>query len=120
MLKMTEKQCVNYLKVLKPEGDKLKYAWDWDGDLYVDEWTKMYDSNENVTVSHIWDRRGNYEIRVRVADMHGWYSDWSDPLSIRIPRTRNTINSLLFQLFEQLLDRFPLAFPILRFMFYLN
>ncbi len=93
-----------------PNGDKIKYGWDWDGDEAVDEWTDLYDSGETIETSHSWDKKGIYDIRVKAQDERGLESEWSDPLPVTIPRGRAVYHSILLRLFEQ----FPNTFPILR------
>jgi len=35
-----------------PDGDNVKYGWDWNGDYTVDEWTSWYNSGEQATRTH--------------------------------------------------------------------
>jgi hypothetical protein len=74
------------------DGDKIKYGWDWDGDQIVDEWTKLYDSGATIEITHSWDEEGTYEIRVKAKDEHGSESNWSEPLTVSIPKTHNIWN----------------------------
>jgi hypothetical protein len=67
-------------------GDSIQYGWDWDGDRRVDEWTGFYPSGETVRTSYSWSEQGIYEIRVKARDKHGDESEWSDPLTIKMPR----------------------------------
>jgi len=86
-----------------PDNDKLQYGWDWDGDYAVDEWTGFYNSGEKAIISHKWDKRGSYEIRVRARDENGFESEWSDPLAISVPYIRaGYFNPILFLLLNEL------------------
>jgi len=66
-----------------PNGDKIQsYGWDWDGDGKVDEWTT------SATATHKWDKKGTYQIRVKVRDEYGAESEWSDPLPVTMPKNK--------------------------------
>ncbi|RLF59521.1 MAG: hypothetical protein DRN27_02455 [Thermoplasmata archaeon] len=77
-----------------PNGDLIQYGWDWDGDKAVDEWTMQYKSGETIKTPHTWNEEGEYIIHVKAMDEHGGESDWSDPLAISIPKSRE--NNFLF------------------------
>ena len=49
-------------------------------------WSTYVTSEEPVQMSYSWRERESYEIRVKVKDEHGLESDWSDPMSLRIPK----------------------------------
>ena len=72
-----------------PDGHKLKYGWDWDGDDVVDEWDDnngdYYPSGVSITTSHSWDESGSYYLKVKAEDELGAQSDWSDPLYVTMP-----------------------------------
>jgi len=72
-------------RAMDPNDDQLMYGWDWDGDMFVDEWTGFYDSNVTVNTSHTWTKKGTYSIRVKARDTHGLESPWSDPLPVTMP-----------------------------------
>ncbi len=70
-----------------PEGGQIKYGWDWDGDKVIDEWdpeSGYYSSGTESTLSHSWNKKATYNIRVKSKDKDGKESPWSDPLSIEI------------------------------------
>jgi C1A family cysteine protease len=93
---------------IDPDGDMIKYCFDWgEGNQ---SWSDFVDSGKPVSLSYTWETEGNYEIKVKVQDEHGLESDWSDPLKINIPRSRQSNINKLAWLFE----RFPNAFPIFR------
>jgi bacillopeptidase F len=65
-----------------PEGDDV-YLWvDW-GDSTNSGWIGPYLSGEEVTVSHIWENEGEYEIFAKSKD-ESYESPWSDPLLMNI------------------------------------
>ena len=71
-----------------PEGDDIKYGWDWNGDGTVDEWTGWYSSGETVAISHSWSSSGTYNVKVRAYDGDK-YSAWSDALTVSISSANN-------------------------------
>jgi hypothetical protein len=70
------------------EGD-IQYGWDWDGDFIIDEWTPWYEPGDVIASTHSWDISGYYEVRVKARSKNTGQSEWSDPLSISIPRARS-------------------------------
>lgn len=71
-----------------PDGHRIKYGFDWDGDDGVDDWTELLSSGKTASKSHTWTTKGNYEIKVKAQDEYGGESDWSDPLSITMPKNK--------------------------------
>ncbi|KAA0002424.1 MAG: PKD domain-containing protein [Thermoplasmata archaeon] len=87
---------------LDPDGDRIYYLFDW-GDGNESEWIGPYESGEMVSVSHTWNREGNYTVRVRAMDEHGATSEWSDSLSVSVPilQQKNVeIEKLMEELFH--------------------
>jgi hypothetical protein len=93
-----------------PEGDKISFLFDW-GDGTYSQWTDFKNSGEVASASHSWSKSGDYEIRVKAKDEHGVLSEWSDSLSISLPRNR--LNQ--FAILEKIWERFPNAFPLLQY-----
>lgn len=92
-----------------PNDHNIRYGWDWDGDQRVDQWTDYYSSGETATASHVWNDEGSYSIRVKAEDEHGGESDWSDPLSVTMPKTR-----LMGSLFFEFLKHHPVLFRLVQ------
>jgi hypothetical protein len=67
-----------------PEGDTIRYGWDWDGDNNIDEWTAYYASGETVQASHIWQDAGIYSVKVKAEDSRGSRSSFSSSLNVEI------------------------------------
>ncbi|KYK21850.1 hypothetical protein AYK24_08655 [Thermoplasmatales archaeon SG8-52-4] len=65
-----------------PNGDMVKCCFDW-GDNSVG-WTDWLTSGDIGTLNHIWDKPGDYSIKVKVRDEYGLDSGWSDPLTVTI------------------------------------
>jgi hypothetical protein len=82
-----------------PDGHRVKYGFDWDGDDQVDDWTTLVNSGEIASKSHTWTTQGTYEIKVKAQDEYGEDSVWSDPLSISMPKNK-FVNSYLLKFLE--------------------
>lgn len=84
---------------IDPDGDKLEYGWDWDGDNTVDEWdnnnSNYYPSGAPISTSHAWPTDGTYNIKVKAKDIYGEESEWSDPLSVTMPKNKEMYFTLL-------------------------
>ena len=92
-----------------PNGDQVYYLWDW-GDNSNSEWLGPYDSSVAMSTDHNWAKKGTYSIKVKAKDIYGAESVWSDPLPVTMPY----IYRLMLQFFEELFQRFPNMFPLLR------
>jgi len=86
-----------------PDNDQVYYWWEWD-DGTQSSWDGPYDSGAQCQVSHKWTKNGTYSVKVKVKDVHGVESEWSEPLSISMPRNKASH----FTLFHSLLDQFPM------------
>ena len=69
---------------IDPDGDQVKYGWDWNSDGVVDEWTTFNSSGSPVNTSHIWTLPGTYDIQVKARDTGDAMSDWSDTLTVQV------------------------------------
>jgi hypothetical protein len=67
-----------------PDGDIVKYGWDWDGNGAVDEWTGFYSSGTTVSTSHSWTAAGTYNVKVKTEDEYGAQSGFSTALTVII------------------------------------
>jgi hypothetical protein len=72
-------------------------------------WLGSYPHGQQVNASHIWNKKGTYLIKVKTKDVLGKESDWSDPLSINMPR-----NKVINTPFLNYLQNHPNLFPILQ------
>jgi hypothetical protein len=91
-------------------GDDIFYQWDW-GDGTYSSWLGPYKSGEIVESSHIWNKPGIHNIKVKAKDIYDCKSSWSDPLQISMLRNKLLPNTFL----QRLLEVFPNAFPVLRY-----
>ncbi|KYK21410.1 hypothetical protein AYK24_09135 [Thermoplasmatales archaeon SG8-52-4] len=104
-------EAINFMfSVLDPEDDQVSFNIKWgDGDEI--EETELYDSEDIVTITHTWTKTGKYIVEARAKDIFGYWGNWQS-FEIKIPRNK-AINS--YNLIELLFERFPNAFPILRY-----
>ncbi len=102
---------VNYtynLTSTNTENDSISYFIDW-GDGTNSGWFGAYWSGQKAEATHIWDKKGNYQIKSKAKDAYG-ESEWSI-LSVTMPFSYD----ISFQQFwMRILERFPNAFPLLR------
>ena len=74
----------------------------------------MYNSGENCEKSHRWDVEGSYNLKVKARDTYGVESEWSNTLSVSMPRNRVINNPLFTRFIDGFMDRFPLFARLLR------
>jgi len=74
-----------------PEGDEIKYGWDWDDDSIIDTWTNTSSSGTVIQLNHSWNESGIYSIKVLAEDQDGLQSDFSDSWSILIDINQSCI-----------------------------
>jgi hypothetical protein len=86
-----------------PENDDVFYYVDW-GDGTNSSWVGPYVSNENVTLTHTFTKKGSYIIKVQAKDIYAAASGWGT-LQVTMP----TASAFLMKLFY----RFPLLFSLL-------
>jgi len=95
-------------KPTDPNGDKLMMLFDW-GDGSDSNWimTPVFGS---IKATHIYTEQGTYDIKVKAIDLYGAESEWSDPLSVSMPKTKsfNDFNPWLLRLIQR--------FPFLEFL----
>ncbi len=80
-------------------GNDVYYKWDW-GDGEITEWIGPHQSGNPITFSHAWDEKGDYEIKVKAKDIYDLESDWSDPLTITMPKSK--ISNIVFDFLDLL------------------
>jgi hypothetical protein len=69
------------------------------GDKTIEEscgCNRVWENGETVQISHKWKKVGIYNITGRVMDVHGVWSEWSDPLVVSMPKNMRSIISLVF------------------------
>jgi len=93
-----------------PDFDNMYYKWDW-GNGDITDWLGPVSSNETVFRKYIFQEKGEYQIRIKVKDTTGLEREWSDPLTVSMPKKRENIYSL----FKNFLEKwnFSLLFRLL-------
>jgi hypothetical protein len=89
------------------------YLFDW-ADGTTSGWVGPFDSGAMGSAKKTWTQKGNYAITVIAKDTHGVLSPWSDPMSVTMPTETKYVFHPFLQFLENLLERFPNAFPFLR------
>ncbi len=81
-----------------PNEDDVYYCIDW-GDESEEITIGPSPSGEEITVTHIWNDKGEYIIRVKAQDVRGAESDWAT-FEVTMPKTyiHNTIIQLIMKL----------------------
>ena len=76
-------------KINHPQGLDIQYGWDWNNDKVADEWTDFYPSGQTICTNHVWQYDGSYLVRVKARDNNSMESQWSDPLTVSMPKIKN-------------------------------
>ena len=85
------------------------YYIDWD-DGNLEKWIGPYNSDEAVTLGHIWYESKSYTIRAKAKDMNDSESEW-ETFDIKIEKSRTS--PCIF--FQRILENFQDIFKILRY-----
>lgn len=94
-----------------PGEDQISYFFDW-GDGTNSGWTDPIASGQTTTETKKWNEIGDYQVKVKARDVPSLEeSEWSDPLSVSIPKNK-AINTM--PLFLRFLEQHPHIFPILQ------
>jgi len=70
-----------------PDNDNVYYMFDW-GDGTTSGWIGPFTSGASGQATKTWNKEGNFSVKAVAKDTHGKLSQWSDPLSVSIPRSR--------------------------------
>jgi outer membrane protein assembly factor BamB len=98
-----------------PLGKDVWYYVSW-GDGTAQDWIGPYPSGETMTLSHRWDFKGTYTIEARVKNTENLWGPYGT-LEVTMPLSYEPPH---FRFFDWLLERFPHAFPIIRFLLDFN
>jgi len=93
-------------KTTDPNEDKIMYLFDWD-DGTDSNWI-MPSVFGSIKATHNWTERGDYEVKVKSRDQYGSESEWSDPLTVTMPK-----NKAIKTPFLNFLQQYPLLFQII-------
>ena len=85
-------------------------------------WLGPEDSGVEISASHAWTKKGEYQIKVKAKDDHGAESDWADPFSVSMPKNKVGNSPVLrflqrpencFSWLERLFSSFPIFTKLL-------
>jgi hypothetical protein len=90
------------------DDEQVRFLFDWgEGNTTLSEWVA---SGATASVSHVWAASGEYEIRVKARDEKGGESEWSEPLSVTMPKAKPVTTPLIL---ERLCEHFLLLARLL-------
>ena len=96
------------LQSTDPDNQQLSYYIDW-GDGTNSGWIGPYASEESITATHTWSKKGSYTIQAKAKDIQDLESDWGT-FEIAMPYSLDLPSSPFWQ---RLLEWFPHAFTFL-------
>jgi hypothetical protein len=96
------------IQATDPDEDNIQFYIDW-GDNTTTI-TDLDESGKEIIVSHTWNTKGTYSVKVKAIDEYYAESDWAT-LTVTMPCS---YNRQIPQFLESLFQRFPNAFPLLR------
>jgi len=109
------KEYIYKTTAVDPDGDRIRYGWDWNGDNVIDEWTNYYDSGVRVSTNHTWNQTGTYKIKVKAQDEFGGESNWSEPVTVIMPFNVNqAISQKIMEWLLEVLRSF--FFPLFKYL----
>ena len=113
------KEYIYETSTIDDEGDQVYYQWCW-GDGHYSEWLGPFDSGETVSASHTWSEEATYFVKVKAKDIYDLETDWSEKLTIRIQKGRNTHNQFSLRFMDNIFDLLTNLMPILRLLVQLS
>jgi hypothetical protein len=90
---------------IDPSGQQLKYAFDWNGDDVIDEWSEYYNSEEICTMKHKWEDEGSYTIKVKAINKLDLESDYVT-LTVNVEDKARIYFPNILELLNRILERF--------------
>lgn len=85
---------------IDPQEEEVYYLWNW-GDGTESGWLGPFESGGTCEASHTWTTKGDYSIKVKAKDVNDAESEWSDPLSVTMPRRGKQFNIFLSTFLEK-------------------
>jgi len=85
-----------------PDGDTVSYLFDW-GDGTLSNWIVPLISGVTASAEKTWTKKGTFTIKVIAKDSHGVLSEWSDPIDVTMPLSKNIP---FLPVFERLFEHF--------------
>jgi peptidase C25-like protein len=86
---------------IDPDNNEIYYLFNWDDNTSTN-WIGPYASGTTCSITHSWNTKDSYQIRVKAKDSNGMQSEWSDPLNIILPKNRFYFKDILAYLLEKI------------------
>ncbi len=99
------------LSAKDPQDHDIYFKIEW-GDGEIEDWIGPYKSDEEIILNHTWDEKNTYTIKAKAKDI---YDAESQEATLRVTIPKNKIFIFNFPLLNWLFERFPNAFPIIRY-----
>ncbi len=80
-----EEECAFSTSTSDPINREIQYQFDW-GDGSNSDWLGPYESGNLITLSHSWNEKGLYQVRVKAKNSDNVESQWSDCIIVHIPK----------------------------------
>ncbi|MFO7677319.1 MAG: CocE/NonD family hydrolase [Thermoplasmatota archaeon] len=93
----TQQFIVNTMYV---QTDMIYYFFDWD-DESESGWMGPFNSDEEISIDHVWDEKGTYNVKVKARDSTGAISEWSEEVEIYLPFEKKITGEKITIFFEQ-------------------
>jgi hypothetical protein len=72
-----------YASSTDPDNDMIRYIFDF-GDGTIAGTETFYPSGTLVSITHTWDKGGEFNVKVKARDKSGAESAWSDPITVNV------------------------------------
>jgi uncharacterized repeat protein (TIGR01451 family)/fimbrial isopeptide formation D2 family protein len=89
-----------------PNGDQIWYWIDW-GDETNSGWVGPFASGATATASHIWTKRGTYQIKVKAKDSYNVESAYSGSFEVKV-KFLVSQSVQIPTILQKLIERFPM------------
>jgi len=63
-----------------------------------------WENGITIEVENMWKKQGTYQIKARVADVHNYWSEWSEPYPVSMPKYR----AIQSQILTRMMNLFPI------------
>ncbi len=83
-----EEECTFSTSAIDPINRQIHYNFSW-GDGTYSDWLGPYESGQIITISHSWNEKGLYQVRVKAKNSDDAESQWSYSIIVHIPKKIN-------------------------------
>jgi hypothetical protein len=97
---------------IDPYNYDLYYIFDWGDDEF--SFVGPCESGTEISDTHIYKEIGNFEIKVMAVDTQAYWSEWSEPLTISVTKSKSINGFPFLQFLQNILENYPNSFPVLQ------